>query len=107
MQITASALSVLKLVFHAGSSTLSRPRLERHTGLERLALNQALDELARLGLLDARRLRLTLTGLAVAAASGARTRKRPQRAARAIESAPARRAPIALFSRREAPRAVA
>jgi len=104
MQISAPARCVLKLVFQAGSSTLSRPRLERHTGLDKSALNSALEELARLGLMDARRLRLTLPGLAVAVASGARARKKPQRVARNARSAPA---PIALFSRRETPRAVA
>jgi hypothetical protein len=67
-------------------------------------LNHAVGELDRLGLLDAQRLRLTLPGLALAAASGAR---------RAVKSravaAKARKvsAPIALFSPREAPRAVA
>ncbi len=104
MQISAPALRVLKLVFQAGSSTLSRPRLARHTGLDQPALTVAIDELTRLGLVDARRLRLTLPGLAVAVAAGAQTRAKPRR-----EAVEARRpnAPIALFSRREAPRAVA
>ncbi len=116
MQISAPALSVLRLLFQAGSSTLSRPRLARHTGLDQPALSVALDELTRYGLIDARRLRLTLPGLALAAASSARSNatERTSQAANAGKSARAaarqdRRTapPIALFSQREPPRAVA
>lgn len=94
MQISALSRRVLQLVFTLSSSTtaLTRPRLERRLAVRPSELNVALDQLGRLGLLDPQRLRLTLSGLAVAAAC---------RQARAVE------APIQLFSRREAPRAVA
>ena len=74
MHISAHAQALLKLVFAATSGALTRPRLERLSGLLRPELNQALAELVRFGLLDAQRLRLTMPGLAlaVAAASGAR-----------------------------------
>jgi|GEM_PF-999829 len=115
MQITAVARRVLQLVFALSSSgaALTRPRLERRLGVSKGSLNEAITELSRLGLLDAQRLRLTFPGLAVAVASGARTTARPRAlAAEApVVSAPktqsAVRAPIALFSQREAPRAVA
>jgi hypothetical protein len=67
-------------------------------------LNAALAELARLGLLDAQRLRLTLPGLAVAAACGARTHTKSSPSARKRIRV---NAPIALFSQREVTRAVA
>ena len=93
MQNNSLARRVLGLVFSLSSATtaLTRPRLERELGASPSELNFALHELTQLGLLDEKRLRLTLPGLAVAAAC----------AATVIE------APIALFSRREAPRAVA
>jgi hypothetical protein len=106
MHISPSAQRLLKLVFAAGSAAVTRPRLEQHSGFSRAELNGALGELVRLGLVDMRRLRLTLAGLALAAALGARAKPKVQRRA-----APAPRtamtAPIPLFSRREAPRAVA
>jgi|SRR6186713_1620695 len=110
MQITDLARRVLQLVFalSVSSTALTRPRLERRLGASTGALNQAIDELNRLGLLDAQRLRLTFPGLALAVASGARSKARPR--TRALKAAPATsvaRAPIALFSQREAPRAVA
>jgi len=108
MQITALARRVLQLVFALSSSgaTLTRPRLERRLGVSAIELNDAVTQLARSGLLDAQRLRLTLTGLACAVASGASSKARP-RAAKAAAPECAVRAPITLFSRREAPRAVA
>lgn len=108
MQITALAQRVLEFVFAASSTqrALTRPQLERQSGLGSEALNAALDELSKHGLLDARRLRLTLPGLALAVACGARSQRRPQKAARV-----ARRrivaAPVGLFCEREQPRAVA
>ena len=108
MQISAPALSVLKLLFQAGSSTLSRPRLARHTGLDQPTLTTALNELTRLALIDPRRLRLTLPGLAIAAASTrARKSANPRPAAREAREARRTMPPIALFSQREPPRAVA
>jgi len=106
MQLSKPALRVLGLVFQAGSATLSRPRLARHTGLDQPALTGALNELTRLGLIDPRRLRLTLPGLAIAAAVTSRAQKRTRTRPAARE---ARRTapPIALFSHREPPRAVA
>jgi hypothetical protein len=107
MQITALAQRLLRLVFSLSSlqTVLSRPRLERRLAIERGGLNSALDELSRLGLLDPQRLRLTFSGLAVAVALSAR-RKPQKRPARRVEPA-ALHAPIALFSERETPRAVA
>ena len=109
MQITALARRVLQIVFALSSSgaALTRPRLERRLGVSAPALNQAITELAGLGLLDAQRLRLTLSGLAVAVVSGARTRAKPRRAAAKAAAPSAAPAPIALFSQREAPRAEA
>jgi len=109
MQISALARRLLRLVFAlSGSSTaLTRARLERRLDLPAGGLNQAIAELSRQGLLDAQRLRLTFPGLALAVASGARrsAKSRPPAAKAARASAPS--APIALFSQREAPRAVA
>jgi len=112
MQITDLARRVLKLVFSLSSASgvLTRPRLERRLGVPAMALNDAIEELARLGLLDAQRLRLTLSGLACAVACGANsaTKRRAARATAAkIARVSAASAPIALFSQREAPRAVA
>jgi len=112
MQITDLARRVLKLVFSLSSASgvLTRPRLERHLGASAVTLNDAIEELARLGLLDAQRLRLTLSGLACAVACGANsaTKRRAARATAAkIARVSAASAPIALFSQREAPRAVA
>jgi hypothetical protein len=110
MQITALARRVLQLVFSLSpsSNALTRPRLERCLGVSSDALNQAITELSRLGLLDARRLRLTFPGLALAVASGARSQAKPRtRAPKAAPLTSVAQAPIALFSQREAPRAVA
>jgi len=110
MQITDLARRVLQLVFalSVSSTALTRPRLERRLDVSTGALNQALSELSRLGLLDAQRLRLTFPGLALAVASGARSKAKPRaQAPKAAAPAAAVRAPIALFSQREAPRAVA
>jgi hypothetical protein len=112
MQITAVARRVLQLVFALSSSgaALTRPRLERRLHVSTAALNEAITELGRLGLLDAQRLRLTFTGLVVAVASGSRSTAKPRvltAAATQASTATAIRAPIALFSQREAPRAVA
>ena len=94
MQISALPRRVLQLVFtlSSNSTALTRPRLERRLAVSSTELNLALAELGRLGLLDPQRLRLTLPGLAVAAAC---------RQASVVE------APIQLFSQRETPRAVA
>src|SRR6187401_3271910 len=109
MQINDLARRVLQLVFalSVSSTALTRPRLERRLDVSTGALNQALSELSRLGLLDAQRLRLTFPGLALAVASGARSTAKPRALAAKAPSARAIRAPIALFSQREAPRAVA
>jgi hypothetical protein len=110
MQISALAHVLLKLMFTVSSARapLSRPRLEQQTGRARGEVNRALAELAAAGLIDAQRLRLTLSGLALAVASGARSKSRTRvAAARLRPDEPAIRAPIALFSRREPPRAVA
>jgi len=109
MQITALARRLLNLVFalSSGGAALTRPRLERRLGVPTVALNQAISELGRLGLLDAQRLRLTFPGLALAVASGARSTAEPRALGAKSPSAIAPRTPIALFSQREAPRAVA
>lgn len=119
MQITDLARRLLKLVFSlsAASGSLTRPRLERRLDVSAVALHDAIEELSRLGLLDAQRLRLTLSGLACAVACGARaaTKRRARAvAAKTALASPATNArleaaptPIALFSQREAPRAVA
>jgi hypothetical protein len=109
MQITALAQRLLQLVFalSSASAALTRPRLEQRLGLARGGLNAPLDELQRLGLLDAARLRLTLSGLALAVACGARSRSSRRRPARKPAESVTLRAPIPLFSEREAPRAVA
>ena len=101
MQINALARRALHLVFVLSSSStaLTRPRLERRLGVSSTELNSALSELARLGLLDVQRLRLTMSGLVVAAAS--------RKSQESRKAAPTPQAPIQLFSRREAPRAVA
>jgi|SRR4051794_7477306 len=103
MQINALARRALHLVFvlSSSSSALSRPRLEQRLGVSAQELNHALVELARLGLLDLQRLRLTLPGLAVAAASRTSQESRKPR----VVTRPS--APIQLFSRGESPRAVA
>jgi len=113
MQINALARRLLQLVFalSSGSVALTRPRLERRLQVSAIELNQAIEQLGRFGLLDAQRLRLTMSGLACAVALGARSSVKPR--ARAVKAAPAAAAaliaapPIALFSQREAPRAVA
>ena len=109
MQISTLARDLLELVFalSASSTRLTRPRLERRLAVSTGDLNQAIAELDRLGLLDAQRLRLTFPGLALAVASGARSTAKPRALAAKAPSARAIRAPIALFSQREAPRAVA
>ncbi|MEI9949894.1 MAG: hypothetical protein WDO74_13155 [Pseudomonadota bacterium] len=109
MQISALAHRLLQLVFtlSSGGAALTRPRLERRLDISATALNHAIAELGCLGLLDAQRLRLTLPGLALAVASGARSKTKPRALSAKAPAARALRAPIALFSRREAPRAVA
>src|SRR4051812_3997612 len=109
MQINALARRLLNLVFALSSSStaLTRPRLERRLGVSNADLNQAISELGRLGLLDAQRLRLTFPGLAVAAASRARSAAKPRALAAKASAESAVPTPIALFSQREAPRAVA
>ncbi len=109
MQITDLARRLLQLVFALSSSgaALTRPRLERRLEVSPRALNQAISELGQLGLFDARRLRLTLPGLAMAVASGARSTAKLRVLVAKTAPASAVRAPIALFSQREAPRAVA
>lgn len=109
MQITAQARTLLELVFSlsSASTALTRPRLAQRLGVTPGELNPAFDELSRLGLLDPQRLRLTLSGLAVAAACvSKRTQRKRPRAVKARRVSPIC-APIALFSQREAPRAVA
>ena len=103
------ARRVLQLVFalSSGSGALTRPRLERRLGVSPSQLSEAFEELAALGLLDVQRLRLTLSGLAVAVACGARLAQPRAGARRKAADAPLVQAPIALFSRREAARAVA
>src|SRR6478609_8312941 len=103
MQITDLARRVLKLVFSLSSASgvLTRPRLERRLEVSAVALNDAIEELARLGLLDAQRLRLTLSGLASAVACGANAaakRRAPRGRAAKVARASAMPAPIALFS---------
>jgi len=109
MHISPAARRVLNLVFaqSAAQAALNRPRLERGAGLPRAELNAALAELAQRGLIDAQRLRLTLPGLAVAVASGTRATTRARSVARKARRKQAVSAPIALFSQREPPRAVA
>jgi len=109
MQITPLARRLLQLVFSLSSSStaLTRPRLERRLSATSADLNQAIAELGRQGLLDPQRLRLTFPGLALAVASGARTQTKPRAVAVKTPPASVTRAPIALFSQREAPRAVA
>lgn len=109
MQITALARRLLNLVFALSSSgtALTRPRLERRLGASSAGLNEAIAELGRLGLLDTQRLRLTFPGLALAVAGGARSAAKPRAFATEAPAKAAVRAPIALFSQREAPRAVA
>jgi len=109
MQISSLARRVLSLVFSlsAASAALTRPRLERQLGATTSAFTLALRELGELGLLDVQRLRLTLPGLAVAAACGARRRERRSRAPSPAQTKTEQRSPIQLFSQREAPRAVA
>ena len=110
MQINALARRLLQLVFSlsSGSVALTRPRLERRLQVSAIELNQAIEQLSRLGLLDAQRLRLTMSGLACAVAVGARSTVKPRvGAAKTAPVAVAPAAPISLFSQREAPRAVA
>ena len=109
MQITDLARRVLQLIFTLSSSgaALTRPRLERRLRVSAAALNQAIVELAGLGLLQTQRLRLTFPGLAVAVASRSRSSASPQTLAAKAPPATPSRSPIALFSQREAPRAVA
>jgi len=109
MQNNSLARRVLGLVFSLSSATtaLTRPRLERELGASPSELNFALHELTQLGLLDEKRLRLTLPGLAVAAACAAKGREKRRGRASSRQKLTVIEAPIALFSRREAPRAVA
>jgi hypothetical protein len=110
MQIRATARRLLQLVFALSSASirLTRPRLERRLAVTPSELNQALEELTGLGLLDPQRLRLTLPGLALAVAcSSERARKPRARSPKARHKTANAQLPIALFSLREAPRAVA
>ena len=109
MQISPLAQRLLQLVFSlsSASAALTRPRLEQCLSLARGELSAPLDELARHGLVDPQRLRLTLPGLALAVACGARSRKNKRPAPRRIPEPVSLRAPIVLFSEREVPRAVA
>ncbi|HEY0465493.1 MAG TPA: hypothetical protein VGC79_14860 [Polyangiaceae bacterium] len=109
MQITALARRLLTLVFSLSSSgaALTRPRLERALGVSSAGLNEAIAELSRLGLLDAQRLRLTFPGLALAVAGGAQSALKARAVSAKAPAPSALPAPIALFSQREAPRAVA
>ncbi|MEO8905346.1 MAG: hypothetical protein ABI488_22785 [Polyangiaceae bacterium] len=110
MHISALAQRLLQLVFSLSSSSvaLTRPRLEQRLSVPCGGLNGAFDELHGLGLLDAQRLRLTLPGLACAVGLGARQPKRAARPSARHAAQPRElRAPISLFSQREAPRAVA
>ncbi len=103
MQITVLARRVLHLIFvlSSASSALSRPRLERRLGVPPAELGAALGELSRLGLIDLQRLRLTMSGLVIAAAA------RRSQEARKTPSKAQTDAPIRLFSSAETPRAVA
>jgi hypothetical protein len=109
MHISPLAQRLLQLVFalSSGSPTLTRPRLERRLATTRSDLNGALDELSRRGLLDARRLRLTLSGLAIAVACATSVRAGGRRASRKPAKMSRLHVPIALFAEREMPRAVA
>ena len=110
MHISALAQRLIKLVFALSSkgASLTRPRLEQRLNASRGDFNGALEELQRLGLLDAQRLRLTLSGLACAVGLGAhQPRRRARPVARKVAPPRELRAPIALFSERETPRAVA
>ena len=109
MQISALSRRVLQLMFSLSSTStaLTRPRLERRLAVAPSELNPALDELTRLGLIDSQRLRLTLSGLAVAVASGAPSTAKPRVVQPRTRKLIAVQAPVSLFSQREAPRAVA
>ncbi len=109
MQISVHARGLLLAIFtlSRASVALSRPLLQRRLHCARSELQAALEELTRLEFVDPRRLRLTLAGLAVAVTLGARARSDKGRAAAKSEPLILPRAPIALFSAREAPRAVA
>jgi hypothetical protein len=109
MHISPLAQRLLKLVFAESSAQgpLSRPRLERRSGHSRVDVTRGLEELARLGLVDARRLRLTLAGLACAVACGARAKAKPRAELDQAPRSSAVATPIALFFQREPPRAVA
>jgi hypothetical protein len=108
MQISVSARRILQLIFalSSASTALTRPRLERRLAVTASELQHGLAELARIGLLDAARLRLTLPGLALAVACSAPRAARP-RARRPAARQVAVQLPVALFSRRDLPRAVA
>jgi hypothetical protein len=110
MHISPPAQRILKLVFSAssGQGPLTRPGLERRSGLSSGEVGVALADLARLGLLDPQRLRLTLPGLALAVAIGARSKASTRRpTARHARAPSVVNPPIALFFQREPPRAVA
>jgi hypothetical protein len=110
MQTSVTARRLLQLVFAMSSASirLTRPRLEQHLAVAPCELNQAIEELTALGLLDPQRLRLTLPGLALAVAcSGEAARKRRASSPKAQNKRTNAQRPIALFSLREAPRAVA
>ncbi len=109
MQITilGQRLLVTVLKLSGSRSALSFALLARESAAAHGELRAALEELARLGLLDRWRLRLTLAGLAMAVAIGAREKSATRRATGSAPAPALRHAPIALFSARETPRAVA
>ena len=74
MQTRHDAARVLRAIFVDSSDTrpLSRSRLSLRLRLPTVELTAAIDLLAARGLVDPARLRLTLPGLAVAAALGRR-----------------------------------
>jgi hypothetical protein len=105
--ISAAALLVLTHVFQLSGRrrALTRAALAEACALEPSALRSALDELCRAALLDLPRLRLTLSGLALATAARAGSRRPKRRVER--PQVVRYESPIALFAQRELPRAVA
>lgn len=106
MQISALSRSLLRLIFSlsSGSTALTRSRLARRLSVSTGELEPVVDELTRLGLLNPARLRLTLSGLAVAVACAEPKRRKGTPQALKMVTFQAK---TALFSEREVPRAVA
>ena len=79
MQTNTFASSVLRLMFVEArkSAPPSRKRLAALLGASQTSIDQALAELEQRGFADARRGRLTLVGLAVAAATQSAESRRP------------------------------